>query len=126
MADIKYLLRIMIKVKILVLLFELALVPTLCTLSSINPANYIWIDYQNQIPVTYKGSGTYTTSLPCATRIGKCSYNFAVLPPGWYGTRDGTLTIPQSDATKSGIFSIQGDFSELTGEKISADLIVKI
>lgn len=98
----------------------------MCTLSSINPANYIWIDFQNVIPVTYKGGGSYTSGLPCTSRIGKCSYDFTVLPPGWSGTKDGTLTIPSSDATKNGIFALQGQFSELTGEKISADLIVKI
>lgn len=81
----------------------------------IDPANYIWIRYKEQVPIQMNENGEYVTRIPCESRIGKCSNNYEVLPPGWKKAEDGSLIIQREDAVKDGFFAARGVFTEPTG-----------
>lgn len=94
---------------ILILVF--ALVKINSQFGSIDPSNYIWINYSALVPVVQSNDQKYATRIPCESRIGKCSYKFNLLPPNWTGERDGTIKIPKLDATKEGAFALNADLS---------------
>lgn len=109
-----------------ILILVLALLEVSCQFTSIDPSNYIWINYTALVPVMQTKDQKYATRIPCESRIGKCSYKFNLLPPGWTATSDGTIQIPKLDATKEGAFAVNADLSQPTGQKINANLIVQI
>lgn len=74
---------------------------------SINPANYIWINFNTEVPIKSKGKDQYTAELPCEARIGKCTIVYKLLPLNWQLAADGSLIIPKEDAIKNGIFAIK-------------------
>lgn len=47
------------------IIVQILVIETFCGVSTINPAYYIWINYDAQIPVTPKDNNQYTTKLPC-------------------------------------------------------------
>lgn len=61
-------------IKYVAIITQILLLETFCGVSAINPAYYIWINYDAQIPVLAKDYNQYSTKLPCESRIGKCSY----------------------------------------------------
>lgn len=65
-----------------------------------DPADYIWINYNSKQPMTKISNNQYTATLPCESRIGKCSFRYNLLPLGWQANRNGMLTIPESDAVR--------------------------
>ena len=75
---------------------------------SINPSDYVWIDYSAINPITLTQNSQYQTIIPCRVRIGtKCKYNYKLLPLDWKSLDDGILVIPERDAMKDGNFLIQ-------------------
>jgi len=59
---------------------------------SINPQDYVWIDYSITNLITFTYNNKYKTNIPCRVRIGtKCSYNYKLLPIDWTSLDDGTL-----------------------------------
>jgi hypothetical protein len=91
------------------------MIPIYCSLNTINPAYYLWMDFCAKVPVLLVSSGKYITNIPCLARIGQCTCSYTVLPPGWQTSSTGQLTIPKIDATKSGTFALQGTCKEKTG-----------
>lgn len=116
----------MLNLKNLALLFQIITTLIYCTIDVIDPSYYIWLDYSKQVPINAKSAGKCTVTIPCVSRIGKCSCYFTLLPPNWSSTSAGQLVIPNSDATKSGTFAVQGQCTEPTGQRIDANLVVKI
>lgn len=92
--------------------------------SSIDPARYIWIRYNEQVPIQLNQNGQYQSKIPCESRILKCSYQYSVLPLGWRKADDGSLILKKEDVLKDGYFAVQGQFTQPTGEKLNADLVV--
>jgi hypothetical protein len=81
---------------------------SLVIVRSINPEDYVWIDYSITNPIILTQNNNYQTNIPCRVRIGtKCSYNYKLLPLDWTPLDDGTLVIPEKDANKDGNFLIQ-------------------
>lgn len=92
----------------------------------IDPAQYIWLNYDSRVPILSKNSTHSMVGLPCQARLGECRYEFRLLPPGWQALTNGTLVVPRRDALKEGVFAVRVKLSEISGEKIKADLVVKI
>jgi hypothetical protein len=60
-----------------------------CSLSTIEPAYYLWMDFSAKVPILIISSGKYKTSIPCLARVGQCTCLYTVLPPGWQALSTG-------------------------------------
>lgn len=74
---------------------------------SINSANYIWINFREQVPILPLGNEQFRAALPCEARIGKCSCIYTLLPLKWLPGSECSLIIPIDDVIKNGIYAIK-------------------
>lgn len=97
---------------------------SLGALSSVDPNNYIWLNYTEKNPIKLLYDNTYGATIPCYARIGQCRISYTLIPPGWKVATDSSLLVPKSDINKASGFALKATLSELTGEKINADLVM--
>ena len=84
------------------------------SLAMIDPNNYIWFNFQNKTYVQPYSTQYKEVVLPCETRIGKCLYQFTLLPPDWKAENN-KLLIPSSSAYKTLNYAVEVTVSDLTG-----------
>lgn len=88
-----------------------------------SPNDYVWINYNAEIPVKNFNSTLGIVGIPCEVRIGSCKITYSMLPPGWTATTDGKVLVPLSDTTRIAGFSMKATLASIFDDQIEADLV---
>lgn len=88
-----------------------------------SPDDYIWINYNIQLPVKNYNTTTAVLSIPCEARIGACNIRYTMLPPGWSATTDGKMVVPLADTTRVAAFAIKAIISSVFDDRVEVDLV---
>jgi hypothetical protein len=54
-----------------------------CSLGTVDPSYYIWLDYGALVLLLIKNTGKYSAAIPCLARICKCTCTYSLIPLGW-------------------------------------------
>ena len=98
------------------LCLTLLLLLRMCESQTARTSDYVWYNYERQVPLQDYSPTFYAATLPCETRILSCKIVYSVLPPNWSSSGNQIL-IPKfnPDPFRSYFVSLQG--SDATGEK---------
>ena len=90
----------------------------------ISPSDYVWYNFDKNVPIQEYSEKFSLVDLPCETRIGSCSVVFTTLPPNWK-SQGNSLLIPTSDITTVLSYAIEMIASDPTGESVTINAILE-